>query len=76
MIPVPTGGLGDFAERVLVRIPRQRAANKLRTIREQLRFARELGLVLPEQERELAEMLLSGASLAAAVSELRARRAD
>ncbi len=73
MIPLPTGAFGDFAECMLVRIPRQRAINKLRTIRDQLRFAREFELVHPDQEVELAEMLLSGASLASAVSELRGR---
>lgn len=75
MIPVPTRGLGDLAERLFVSIPRQRAANRLETIREQLRFAREFELVRPEQKKELAEMLLAGAPLSAAVSELRDRRA-
>jgi hypothetical protein len=73
MIPLPTRGLGDLAERMLVRIPRQRAINRLRTIRDQLRFAREFELVRPDQEAELAEMLLGGASFASAVSELRGR---
>jgi hypothetical protein len=73
MIPLPMGPFGDFAERILVRIPRQRAINKMQTIREQSQFAREFELVHPDQEAELVEMLLSGASLGLAVSELRGR---
>lgn len=74
MIPVPTKGVGDLAERLLVRIPRLRSTLRLRRIKEQIAFAVEYDLILPEQQAELAEMLLWGASLSVAVSELRAKR--
>jgi hypothetical protein len=74
MILVPTKGVGDLAERLFVRIPRLRAVNRLRNIEDQMTFAAKHGLVLPEEQAELAEMLASGARPSDAFSELRARR--
>jgi hypothetical protein len=74
MIPIPTKGVGELAERLFVRIPRLRAVFRLRTIKDQIAFAVEYELILPEQQAELAEMLLGGAPLSGAISELRATR--
>ncbi len=73
MIPVPTKGIGDLLERVLVAIPRQRSLNKLWTVQRQMEIVRKMKLVSPDQERELAEMLLHGASVSDAISEVLAR---
>jgi hypothetical protein len=73
VIPLPTKGLGDFLERVLVSIPRQRSLNKLWAVQRQMEIIRKMKLVRPDQERELAEMLLHGANVSDALSEMLAR---
>ena len=73
MIPLPTRGFGDFLERVLVSIPRQRSLNKLGAVQRQMEIIRKMKLVRPDQERDLAEMLLHGASVSDALSEMLAR---
>jgi hypothetical protein len=73
VIPIPIKGFGDLLERVLVGIPRQRSLNKLWTVQRQMEIVRKMKLVRPDQERELAEMLLHGASVSDALSEVLAR---
>lgn len=74
MIPIPTKGLGDLAERLFVSIPRERVLSKLHTINAQIEFALARSLILPGEESELAEILLNGGTLYAAIAELRMRR--
>jgi len=73
VIPVPTKGIGDLLERVFVAIPRQRSLNKVWIVQRQMEIVRKLKVVSPDQEREVAEMLLHGARLSDAVSEVLAR---
>jgi hypothetical protein len=73
VIPIPTKGIADLIERLFVGIPRERPVNKLWTIQRQLEIVRKLKLVRRDQELELAEMLLHGASLPDAVSEIQAK---
>ena len=76
MIPFSTKGLGDLVERLLVGIPRERPVNKLWTIQRQIEIVRKLKLVPRDQEPELVEMLLHGASLPDAVSEIQAKQRE
>lgn len=73
MIVVAPKGLERFIKLVAVELPVERADAKLRKIERHIAFARRYGLVRKDQETELVEMLIHGATFQDAVAELRAR---